>query len=108
MNFVIHTQAIENYGAHAEDGKFANGNAYWKWKNGKTYIVEGVEREQDAVAFVMADMVANFVLTIPTVSAWRRPAFEEILVAVRVTRGIIEPILAGANVLVNGHRRVAT
>ena len=54
MNFVIHTQAIENYGAHAEDGKFANGNAYWKWKNGKTYIVDGVEREQDAVAFVMA------------------------------------------------------
>ena len=54
MNFAIHTQQVENYGAHAEDGKFGSGNAYWKMKGGNTYIVEGLDRVQDAVAFVMA------------------------------------------------------
>ena len=57
--FAIHTQVLENYGAHAEDGKFASGNAYWKFKPGTTYIVSDCERLQDAVAFVMAAFSEN-------------------------------------------------
>ena len=53
-NFAIHTQTLENYGAHSESGKYSDGNAYWKFKSGTTYIVSDVERLQDAVAFVMA------------------------------------------------------
>ena len=52
--FVVHTQHLENYGAHAENGKHEDGNAYWKFKGGDTYIVHGTERVQDAVAAVMA------------------------------------------------------
>ena len=52
--FVVHTQVIENYGAHAENGKHEDGNAYWKFKGGDTYVVENAERVQDAVAAVMA------------------------------------------------------
>ena len=52
MKFVVMTQYLENYGAHCEDGKFANGNAYWKFKGGDDYLVEGLERPQDAMAFV--------------------------------------------------------
>ena len=59
MQFVVHTQYLENYGAHAENGKFADGNAYWKFKSGETYVVEGLDRIQDAVAFVMASQSQN-------------------------------------------------
>ena len=59
MKFVISTQYLENYGAHCEDGKFSSGNAYWKFKNGSDYIVSGLTRIQDAVAFVMAKFGDN-------------------------------------------------
>ena len=59
MKFVISTQYLENYGAHCEDGKFFNGNAYWKFKNGSDYILSGLTRIQDAVAFVMAKFGHN-------------------------------------------------
>ena len=59
MKFVVHTQTLENYGAHAEDGKFASGNAYWKFKGGDTYVVAGLDRIQDAVAFVGAIAIDN-------------------------------------------------
>ena len=59
MKFVISTQYIENYGAHSEDGKFSSGNAYWKMKGGSDYIVSGLTRIQDAVAFVMAKFGEN-------------------------------------------------
>lgn len=58
-NFVITTQFLENYGAHAEDGRFASGNAYWKMKGGTDYLVTGLDRVQDAVAFVAAKVMAN-------------------------------------------------
>ena len=58
-NFAIHTQFLENYGAHCEDGKFSSGNAYWKMKGGDTYIVSGLDRIQDAVAFVAAIAIEN-------------------------------------------------
>ena len=54
MQFVVHTQFLENYGAHAESGRFADGAAYWKFKGGDTYVVSGLDRIQDAVAFVAA------------------------------------------------------
>jgi hypothetical protein len=59
MKFVIRTQHLENYGAHDTDGKFASNNAYWKMKGGTDYIVEGVDRVQDAVAFVAAKTMQN-------------------------------------------------
>lgn len=58
-NFVITTQFLENYGAHCEDGRFASGNAYWKMKGGTDYLVTGLDRIQDAVAFVAAKVMAN-------------------------------------------------
>jgi|TARA_R110000822_G_scaffold273610_1_gene396046 hypothetical protein len=57
--FVVMTQGMENYGAHCEDGKFETGNAYWKFKCGSDYIVEGLEREQDAMAFVASIGMEN-------------------------------------------------
>jgi hypothetical protein len=59
MKFVVHTQTLENYGAHSESGKYADGQAYWKFKSGETYVVEGLERMQDAVAFVAAISLDN-------------------------------------------------
>jgi len=59
IKFVVSTQFLENYGAHSEDGKFASGNAYWKMKGGTDYIVSGLDRIQDAVAFVAAKEMHN-------------------------------------------------
>lgn len=57
--FVVTTQFLENYGAHCESGRFADGNAYWKMKGGDDYIVRGLDRIQDAVAFVAAIAMQN-------------------------------------------------
>lgn len=57
--FVVHTQGMENYGAHQDSGKFSNNDHYWKFKGGTTYVVSGVERVQDAVAFIMAAFSDN-------------------------------------------------
>lgn len=59
MTYVVTTQFLENYGAHTEDGRFSSGNAYWKFKGGSDYVVDGLEREQDAVAFVAALCIQN-------------------------------------------------
>jgi hypothetical protein len=59
MQFVITTQALENYGAHCESGKFRDGNAYWKFKSGTDYLVSGLDRPQDAMAFVAAIGMEN-------------------------------------------------
>lgn len=61
MKFVVTTQFLENYGAHCESGKFADGNAYWKMKGGTNYAVSGLDRIQDAVAFVAALAMENSV-----------------------------------------------
>ena len=61
MTYAVHMQTLENYGAHDEDGKFANGNAYWKFKGGDEYLVEDLDRIQDAVAFVAAQAMYNSV-----------------------------------------------
>ena len=57
--FFIRTQILENYGAHAKDGRFSSGNAFWKFKGSDEYVISGVDREQDAVAFVAAIAVNN-------------------------------------------------
>jgi hypothetical protein len=57
--FVVTTQGLENYGAHCESGKFADGQAYWKFKSGTDYLVTGLERAQDAMAFVAAIGMEN-------------------------------------------------
>ena len=57
--FVVTTQALENYGAHCESGKFADGKNYWKFKSGTDYLVSGLNRPQDAMAFVAAIGIDN-------------------------------------------------
>ena len=57
--FLVTTQALENYGAHSESGKFNDNHAYWKFKTGSDYIITGVDRLQDAVAFVAAITMEN-------------------------------------------------
>ena len=57
--FIVTTQTLENYGAHAESGKFADGQNYWKFKGGDTYLVEDLDRQQDAMAFVAALVMEN-------------------------------------------------
>ena len=52
MQFIVTTQGLENYGAHQDSGKFADGSSYWKFKSGTDYLVSGLERPQDAMAFV--------------------------------------------------------
>ena len=59
MEFVITTQALENYGAHAGSGRFAAGESYWKFKSGTDYLVSGLDRPQDAMAFVAAIGLEN-------------------------------------------------
>jgi hypothetical protein len=54
MKYVVTTQYLENYGAHCEDGKYASNNHRWKFKGGTDYIVTGLNRVEDAVAFVQA------------------------------------------------------
>ena len=53
---LITTQYLENYGAHSENGKFADGNAYWKFKSGgDQYVIStNSHKEANAVAFLSA------------------------------------------------------
>ena len=82
-NFVITTQFLENYGAHCEDGKFASGNAYWKMKGGSDYLVQDLDRIQDAVAFVAAIAMQNcigakeFPVEWKTYAEWERDLPED-------------------------------
>jgi len=81
--FVITTQFLENYGAHCEDGKFSSGNAYWKMKGGSDYCVSGLDRIQDAVAFVAALRIQNslgckeFPVEWKTYAEWERDLPED-------------------------------
>jgi hypothetical protein len=59
MKFVVSTQFLENYGAHSGKGTFAAGEHYWKMKGGTDYVVCGLDRIQDAVAFVAAKEMHN-------------------------------------------------
>ena len=52
---LITTQYLENYGAHSENGKFEDGNAYWKFKGGDKYVIStNSHKEANAVAFMSA------------------------------------------------------
>ena len=74
--FIVSTQVLENYGAHSESGKFADGQNYWKFKGGDEYLVEDLDREQDAMAFVAALVMENgigykeYPCHIQTVTEW--------------------------------------
>lgn len=52
--FVVSTQVLENYGCQNGSGRFSDGSAYWKAKWGSDWIVEGLDRYQDAWALVAA------------------------------------------------------
>jgi len=74
--FIVTTQGLENYGAHSAGGKFADGTNYWKFKSGSVYLVEDLDREQDAMAFVAALAMENgigwkeYPCNIQTVTEW--------------------------------------
>ena len=74
--FIVHTQTLENYGAHADSGLYADGHSYWKFKGGDTYLVEDVDRAADAMAFVAALVMENdigykeFPSAVQTVQEW--------------------------------------
>lgn len=57
--FVVMCQGLENYGAHCESGKFADGKQYWKFKSGTDYLVSGLDSAADAMAFVAAIGMEN-------------------------------------------------
>jgi hypothetical protein len=59
MNYVVTTTALENYGAHCESGKFADGKNYWKFKFGGDYLVSDLDSPADAMAFVAAIGMEN-------------------------------------------------
>lgn len=59
QNFVVRTQFLENYGAHCEEGTYSRGQHYWKMKGGSDYLVQDLDRIQDAVAFVAAAFMEN-------------------------------------------------
>ena len=74
--FIVTTQTLENYGAHAESGLYADGQNYWKFKGGDTYLVEDLDRAADAMAFVAALVMENdlgykeFPNAVMTVQEW--------------------------------------
>jgi len=74
--FIVTTQTIENYGAHADSGLYADGHSYWKFKGGDTYLVEDLDRAGDAMAFVAAMVMENgigykeFPSAVMTVQEW--------------------------------------
>ena len=76
--FIVITQTLENYGAHDTDGKFSSNNAYWKFKGGSTYLVEDLDRAQDAFAFVAALVMENnlyykeFPKDVMSIQEWER------------------------------------
>ena len=52
---LVTTQYLENYGGHSENGKFSDGNAYWKFKGGSQYLVATKSPQvANAVAFMSA------------------------------------------------------
>jgi len=55
----VTTQSLENYGAHADSGKYDDGCSSWKFKGGTDYIITGAKSEQQAVAFVAAIAMEN-------------------------------------------------
>lgn len=81
--FVVTTQVLENYGAHCESGRFTAGQAYWKMKGGNDYLVRGLERAQDAMAFVMAAFGENtlgykeFPIEVKDMNEWRESLPED-------------------------------
>jgi hypothetical protein len=51
--FVIITQGLENYGApRCGDPDVLDNHPHWKLKGGETYIVKGLDRMQDAIAYI--------------------------------------------------------
>ena len=56
---LVEFQTLENYGAHAEDGKAINGNAHWKFKGGATVLVQNMGTEQNALALAAALKMTN-------------------------------------------------
>ena len=62
MTHTVHTQTLENYGAHSGTGRFQDDENYWKFKGGSTYLVKGLGRLQDAVAFIASIITHNYIM----------------------------------------------
>jgi len=58
MQLVIHTQYLENYGAHAWDG-VGECPRYWKCKGGSIYIVTGISANESAQFSAIVERAAK-------------------------------------------------
>jgi len=58
-DFYVTTQCLENYGSHCHSGKFSDDSHCWKFKTGTDYIVSGLYKHQDAMAFVASICMYN-------------------------------------------------
>ena len=57
--YFIATQTLENKGAECGSGKYSDNQNDWRFKFGGDYIITGVDKIQDAVAFVGAITMQN-------------------------------------------------
>lgn len=57
-SFIVTTQVMFNDCVES-DNSFSSGNSRWKFKGGRTFEVTGVNRVQEAVAFVAAIVMQN-------------------------------------------------
>ena len=58
-SYLVCTQTMENKGAECGSGRFNDNSADWRFKFGSDYIITGVDKIQDAVAFVGALVINN-------------------------------------------------
>ena len=80
MTYAVHMQTLENYGAHDDDGKFENGNAYWKFKGGDTYfVISSSPRIANAVAFVATYLANDGCQTVEIPVQWAEVSSTEML-----------------------------
>ena len=61
--YYIQTQILENDGCECGSGKFADNEHNWKFKFGNEFIISGVDRIQDAVAYVASITMKNKIHT---------------------------------------------
>ena len=58
-SYLVSTQSMLNKGAECGSGRFNDNSADWRFKFGSDYIITGVDKLQDAVAFVGALVIEN-------------------------------------------------
>jgi len=67
---LITTQYLENYGAHSENGKFEDGNAYWKFKGGEQYVISTNSHIRRQMQSHSCLLICRRITTHVMVSSW--------------------------------------